>query len=210
MGDLVVNENIEWNDRLEQYFAQTGEKAHCLGWLHKQSEAMFSYRTIFLDLPTIVIGAVNGFISVGSKQLFPNDEYASVYIGVIALFVSLLNTINSYFSWSRRAEGHRISSLQYSKLYRFLAIEMSLPRNQRMSAAELLKMTKESYDRLNEISPLIPPKIINEFQQKFSKETSISKPEIANGLESIEIYKEEVEHKIFTMIDGTTDTSDSK
>jgi hypothetical protein len=79
-----------------------------------------------------------------------------------------------------------------------------------MSAAELLKMTKESYDRLNEISPIIPSNIIEEFQHKFSKETTISKPEIANGLEAIEIYKEEVEHKIFTMIDGAADTSDSK
>lgn len=198
---------------LETYFAQTGEKAHCYSWLHKQAESMFSYRTIFLDLPTIVIGAINGFISVGSKQIFPNDEFSSVYIGVIALFVSLLNTINSYFSWARRAEGHRISSLQYSKLYRFLAIEMSLPRNQRMSAAELLKLTKESYDRLNEISPLIPPKIIKEFKSLFSKETTISKPEIANGLEAIQIYHEdsEIQHTISKeIVDGIADRSDTK
>lgn len=188
--DIVLSASVDWTPILENYFASTGEKAHCLSWLHKRAEAMFSHRTTFLDLPTIIIGAVNGFLSVGSKQIFPGDEFASVYIGTVALFVSLLNTINSYFSWSRRAEGHRISALQYSKLYRFLSIEMSLPRHQRMSPAELLKYTKEAYDRLSEISPLVPRTIIDDFQKKFSNEKNISKPEETNGLEHIVIFSE--------------------
>jgi hypothetical protein len=199
MSDVAITASIEWNDRLEDYFASTGEKAHCLSWLHKKSEAMYSYRTIFLDLPTIIIGAINGFISVGAKQIFPGDEYASVYIGTIALFVSLLSTINSYFGWARRAEGHRISSLQYAKLFHFLSIEMSLPRKERMSPTELLKYTKESYDRLREISPLVPEPIVEEFRRRFHSENKISKPEEANGLEHIEIYKEKFEKRA---IDG--------
>ena len=190
MADAPLNPDIEWNERLEEYFASTGEKAYCLSWLHKKSESMFSHRTIFLDLPTIVIGAINGFLSVGSQQIFPGDSFASVYIGVVALFVSLLNTISSYFSWGRRAEGHRISSLQYAKLFHFLNIEMSLPQKERLAPSELLKYTKEAYDRLREISPLIPEPIIVEFRSEFQHENTISKPEEANGLEHIEIYKE--------------------
>jgi len=190
MADAPLNPDIEWNERLEEYFASTGEKAYCLSWLHKKSESMFSHRTIFLDLPTIVIGAINGFLSVGSTQIFPGDSFASVYIGVVALFVSLLNTISSYFSWGRRAEGHRISSLQYAKLFHFLNIEMSLPQKERLTPSELLKYTKEAYDRLREISPLIPEPIIVEFRSEFKNENTISKPEEANGLEHIEIYKE--------------------
>ena len=201
--ELSLSTTVGWTNILEEYFASTGEKAHCLSWLHKRAEAMFSHRTIFLDLPTIIIGAVNGFMSVGAKQIFPNDDFASVYIGVIALFVSLLNTINSYFSWSRRAEGHRISALQYSKLFRFLAIEMSLPRSQRMSPAELLKYTKEAYDRLSEISPLVPSTIIEDFQKKFAdpKYKTISRPEETNGLEHIVIFREPEESVPIAYID---------
>ena len=194
MGDILITADIEWNERLEEYFASTGEKAHCLSWLHKKSESMFSHRTILLDLPTIIIGAINGFLSVGSQQIFPGDSFASVYIGVVALFVSLLNTISSYFSWGRRAEGHRISSLQYAKLFHFLNIEMSLPQKERLAPSELLKYTKEAYDRLREISPLIPEPIIVEFRSEFQHENTISKPEEANGLEHIEIYKEKPTH----------------
>jgi hypothetical protein len=191
MSDLSLTIPIEWNEQLETYFKSTGEKANALAWLHKKAESMYSYRTIFLDLPTIVIGAVNGFLSVGSKQIFPADEYASVYIGVVALFVSILNTVNSYFGWSRRAEGHRISSLQYAKLYHFLSIQMSLPRKERMNPTDLLKHTNQSYDRLREISPIVPDPIVKEFNVTFTN-TSITMPEDANTLTSISIYHSDI------------------
>jgi hypothetical protein len=180
---------IEWNPNLEVYFKETGEKAIGLSWIHKKSEEYYSNRTIFLDLPTIIIGAVNGFISVGATKVFPGDDYASVYIGVVALFVSLLNTINSYFGWGRRAEAHKISSLSYAKLYRFLKIEMSLPRNERMKPSDLLKYVRTEYDRLAEISPLLPPQIIQQYNTKFGKHQEIKAPEETNGLDSIVIYE---------------------
>jgi hypothetical protein len=178
---------IEWNEELEQYFKSTGEKAQGLAWLHKQSESMYSYRTTFLDLPTIIIGAVNGFLSVGSKQIFVNDDYASVYIGIVALFVSILNTINSYFSWSRRAENHRISSLQYSKLHHSLYIQMTLPRKERINPTELLKQVNQAYDRLREISPVVPDTIVQKFNSKFSN-VKLTLPEDVNTLQGISIH----------------------
>ena len=190
MSDIETNRNIHWNERLEKYFAETGEKAHCYSWLHKKAEEMFSRRSIFIDLPVIILGVFNGATSIGSDSLFKGSPYAPICIGVIALLTSILTTIGTYFSWARRAESHKMMSIQYAKLFRFLSVEMSLPRVERMSPYDLLKYVKDQYDRLAEISPLIPPKIILEFNTKFSKPEykEISKPEITNGLNHIEIF----------------------
>lgn len=183
---------INWNSRLEKYFCDTGEKAHCFSWLHKRSEEIYSRKTIFIDLPVIILGVLNGSASIGSQSLFGDSKYASVGIGIVALLTSILSTIGSYFSWSRRAEAHKISSLQYAKLYRFLSIEMSLPRNERMNPADLLKYCREQYDRFSETSPLIPPVVYGLFGQRFSsmEYQDIAKPEEANGLTAISIYKD--------------------
>lgn len=184
-----ISPTIKWNSNLEEYFASTGEKAHCLSWCHKRSESLYSKRRNFIDLPVITISSAVGFLQVGSTSMFQGNEMiASISLGILSLIVSILQTVNTYFAWSKRAEGHRIAAIQYSKLYRFLNIEMSLPREERMTPHELLKYTKDYYDRLQEISPLIPPVIISEFKKKFDKETDISKPEEANGLEKIVIY----------------------
>ena len=182
--------DVSWNERLEEYFASSGEKAHCLAVLHKQSEAHYSRLRNFIDLPVIIGSGVIGFLNAGSSSMFSDPKVSSVALGVGSLVVGILQTINTYFNWSRRAEGHRLSAIQYAKLYRFLSIEMSLPRDERIAPNALLKQTRDQYDRLQEVSPLIPDAILREFKSKFDGEKDISKPEETNGLEKIVVYQE--------------------
>ena len=191
MSEEISSKRISWNGKLETYFAQIGEKSHCLSWIHRKSEEKYSFLTILIDLPVITLGVINGAISVGSTALFKNAEASSVGVGAVALTTAIMTTVGSYFAWAKRAEGHRISAINYDKMYRFLSVEMSLPRNERMSPTDLLKWTTNEYNRLNEISPLVTKSVIDEFKAKFSHEkyAEISKPEITNGLHAIDIYK---------------------
>jgi hypothetical protein len=182
--------NIHWTLKLEDYFASTGEKAHCLAWVHKRGEEMFTKRKTFIDLPVIVGSGVIAFLNAGSQSMFEDGRLASISLGVGSLVVGILNTMGTYFGWAKRAEGHRISAIHYAKLYRFIAVEMALPRDERMTPHDLLKYVKDQYDRLAEISPLVPPEVITRFKNEFKKYTDISKPEEANGLEKISVYRD--------------------
>lgn len=194
MGDASsttdLAKNIHWTLKLEDYFASTGEKAHCLAWVHKRAEEMFSKRRTFIDLPVIVGSGVIAFLNAGSQSMFEDARLASISLGVGSLVVGILNTMGTYFGWAKRAEGHRISAIHYAKLYRFIAVEMALPREERMTPHDLLKYVKDQYDRLAEISPLVPPEVIARFKHEFKKYTDISKPEEANGLEKITVYRD--------------------
>jgi hypothetical protein len=189
-GGVEMSANIHWSSQLEDYLASTGEKAHCLSWVHKRSQAMYNTRKTYIELPAIVLASLVGFLSVGSSTIFASETTgASVVLGGASLVVSVLNTVGAYFGWAKRSEGHRISSMHYAKLYRTLYSELCLPRDERMFPHDILKYVKEQYDRLAETSPLIPPEIIKEFQRKFAHETEISKPEETNGLEKIHVYR---------------------
>lgn len=184
------NDGIEWTPLLEEYFSSSGEKCHCLTVLHKQSEALYNNRRNWIDLPVIVGSALIGFLNAGSSTMFDDPKISSIALGIGSLAMGILNSFGSYFSWSKRAEGHRISAIQYAKLYRYLKIEMALPRNQRISPTDLLKKVKDDYDRLAEISPIVPNLIIEDFKKKFGdkKYDDISRPEETNGLEKIVVY----------------------
>jgi hypothetical protein len=194
MSDLL--DGAAWNDSLEEYFSSLGERSHCLNWLHARAEISFSAKRVFIDLPVIILSAVTGFASVGSTTLFTDQRLASVILGVVSLFVSILNTTGTYFNFAKRAEAHRISAIEYAKLFRYVLVEMSLPRAERLPPKELLRMTKEATDRLAEVSPLIPTHIIADFRRQFEdnvKYKDVSKPEITNGLEAIYVFRGEEE-----------------
>ena len=71
---------------------------------------------------------------------------------------------------------YRNSYLEYTKLYRFIKIELGLPRRQRIVAKDLLKIVNDMFERLNEISNLLPDTIVNDFKKKHKKNTKITRP----------------------------------
>jgi len=189
-NSVELSSMISWTVKLEEYFASTGEKAAGLAWVHKRSEAIYSNRRTYIDLPVIIGSGVIAFLNAGSSSLFEDPKISSVALGVGSLCMGILNSFGTYFGWSKRAEGHRISAIHYAKLYRFITVELSLPRSERMSPNALLKYVKDQYDRLAEISPMVPDIVIAQFQYKFKNEKDISKPDEANGIHKIDIYRD--------------------
>lgn len=59
-----------------------------------------------------------------------------------------------------------------------------------MQPHDLLKMTKETYDRLQEISPPLPESTTEKYKAKFKDAKDIAVPEECNGLERIIVYTE--------------------
>lgn len=182
-----INNNTRWNSQLEMILSQEGEKALCFMWLHARAEKKFTKYDTFITIPAIVISTISGAAST-SIGGFEEYRFLNYIIGAMSLSVSLLNTLGSKFSWGKRSQAHNIASLTYSKIYTFIKIELSLPRSERMSAHDMLKSFREQLARLEEISPRIPDDIIKQFNDKFHDLQTVSKPEITNGLDPINVY----------------------
>ena len=188
-AETSVTKTITWNSRLEEFFVEAGEKALCYTWAHKQAETLYSNRTVWIDIPVICLSTITGSVSVGSQSLFGDNAVAPVVIGGVVLFTSILTTISSYFAWARRAESHKQAGLAWAKLYRFLSVELALPRDERLSPTDMLKFVRTEYDQLMEKSPLLPLPVISAFREKFKHMKDIvSFPEETNGLHSITVY----------------------
>jgi hypothetical protein len=188
-----INHSIVYNKAIEEYLKTTSEKCYGLSWCHRRSQTIFDRRRLFLDAPIAIVALLNGFISAASTTIFKDPTQSSLIVGIIAILCGILNTIANLLAYSKLAEGHRISALSYARLYRTIAIQLTLPRDKRTEASILVKYVKDTYDSLDETSPIIRQNIINEFRGKFNKPefTNISKPEITNTLEFVKIYNED-------------------
>lgn len=188
---ILQEENqIEWNDAIETLIKEQGEKALAYNWLHTRCEKKYSHANNYIALPCICLATFSGSASIASNQ-FGDSKYIPLGIGALSILVGILSTINSYFSWAKRAENHRISALNYSKLYLFISIELSLPREKRMHPRDFIKVIREQVERLGEISPPVSDDIISNFKHEFDdKYPNVSRPEVTNGLIEIKVYKE--------------------
>jgi hypothetical protein len=184
-------ESISWNSALETLIAHEAERCSGLSWLHGECEGYFAYRTNMIALPVIILSTVNGFLSGSSQMIFSNATSSSIGIGAVSLFTGVLSTVGSYFAWAKRTEAHRISAIQYKKISRFLTIELSLPKNERIQANDILKLTREQIERLLEISPAVPECIQQKYRVKFKENCDVAHPEIISGLNKVFINKTE-------------------
>jgi hypothetical protein len=184
---------VSWTPLLESHLRKTGEKAHALSWMHMHASRLYSRRTMFIDLPVIIGSGTVAFLSAGSSTLFEGEtKLSSISLGVGSLILAIMQSVNSYFGWARRSEGHKIGNLQFARLFRFISIQMGLPREERMAPAALLKHVSESYDRLAETCPVCPPETIAEFKKRFggSAYADVARPPEVNGLERVLVFAE--------------------
>ena len=187
--------NISWNPALETLIAEEAERCSGLSWLHNEGERYYSKRTNMIALPVIILSTANGFLSGSSPMIFSNPTTSSIGLGVVSLFTGLLSTIGSYFAWARRTEAHKISATQYQKISRFLTIELSLPKKERIQAKDILKITRDQIERLMEISPSIPDSILKLYKERFKDCKDVTHPEVISGLHKVYINKMEEAEK---------------
>ena len=185
-------QEIHWNPQLERILASEGERALCFTWMHTRSEKRYSLFTTYITLPVIVFSTVNGFVSAAAGAVLDDARSVTIAVGVVSMSIGVLNTVSAFFNWAKRAESHRMVALQYAKVHRSIMLELALPRAERIRAHDFLKMVRDNLDRLHETSPAVPDSVISDFKSKFEHSTpDVSKPEITNGLDPIDIYVDE-------------------
>lgn len=178
---------MSWQIEEETLLAGIGDRCNGYQWLHAQSQTHFENVNFGLTIPSIILSAITGSVTIGLTSLFPVEyqTVATTVLGSLTIGAGVLTTINQYIKSPSLAEGHRAAALAYGKLYRTILTELSLRREQRQAPSEFLKMVCAKQDRLQEMSPSISPRIIAAFKATVAGNTTLERPEIAGDLDHI-------------------------
>lgn len=179
-----INLLIEWAD-----------KAMCYSWLHNHSYHEYSFKDKCYTLPIIGLTTIAGtstFAQASSMTISNTGSYLSMGFGGLTLLSGLLTAVKKFLKISEYAESHRISKMNWEKLYREIKIELTRLDNTSKSKSNLdnldsiINKFKNQYNHLMETSPSIPKKSIQTFLKEFEKPqySNILKPEICGNMES--------------------------
>lgn len=193
-NELDMNQNaIEWTPEHENILIEWADKAMCYRWLHSKANVMYSTLNAWYTIPVIVISTLTGTANFAQERV--PIEYQSFFVMIVGGFnilAGIITTIQQFLKITQLNEAHRVSSIAWDKFYRNIKIELAKHPSERIDPKQMLKMSKEEFDRLNETSPNIPEKIVNQFKVNFlTQETfdKIVKPEICDILVPTSEYR---------------------
>jgi hypothetical protein len=182
-----------WSKEQERLMAEWSDIALCYRWLHDQSEKVFHTKTLWINLPVIVLSTLGGTANFGVQSLFAGDDtalkYSSFAIGGISLLAGLMTTVGNYLRYAQLEESHRVASISWGKFQRLVAVELALNPNDRMDSLDFLKICRAELDRLIEQSPPLPKNAISLFESKFGKIKDLKKPDICGELAHTYVYQ---------------------
>jgi len=220
--------SVKWSPQHEKILVDWADKATCYKWLHEKTHREFARKNRWFTIPVIIMSTFTGTANFAQERIPP--EYVNVFtmgIGSISLVAGIITTIQQFLKISEMCESHRVSSIAWGKFNRNLKIELSKSPAERTQVTQLLKSSKEEYDRLIETSHSIPNHVIKLFKDTFSggdikydnkgnklpltqKQLlyeELTKPEICDSLESVthNIYKpsKQVKQLLQEQIDET-------
>jgi hypothetical protein len=190
---MTNNENvIFYNNDLEQLLAQSAEECESLGILHLASYEKYNKLSNIINIPVIILSSGIGFIT----GIDLNYDRMNIILGIGSVFVGIIKSIDSYFQLGKRAESHRMCALQYTQINKKIQIELSLCREQRQTAKDMLSIIKTDIKNLQDISPVIDQEIIKEYNLKYGKYKNVKKPNFVNGLSSVKVNSNSLEQEL--------------
>ena len=175
---------IDYDTDIEVLLKANAEECESLSLLHRLSYEKFNNLSNIINVPVIVLSSAIGFatgIEIGYDKI-------NIVLGVASIFVGIIKSIDSYFGLPKRAEGHRICSLQYAQFNKRLAVELALKREQRQNPKDMLNLIKTDMKNLADIAPLIDEDIIIKFKSKYADDGghfATHTANITNGLTPI-------------------------
>lgn len=199
--------HIEWTAEHENILIEWADKATCYRWLHSKSHLAYNKANTWFTIPVIIMSTLTGTANFAQEKFPPNIKpYASMGIGAVNIIAGILTTIQQFLKIGELNEAHRIASISWGKFYRNIKVELSKKPSERIPVLQILKTSKEEFDRLMETSPAISDKIIKLFNKTFSggeikagielseKQKafkSLKKPEVCGTLEStsVSVYR---------------------
>lgn len=195
------NLNAEWTLEHERILVEWADKAMCYRWLHSRSNIMYSSLNTWYTIPVIIISTVTGTANFAQERVpLSYQNYFVMVIGAFNILAGIITTIQQFLKITQLNEAHRVASIAWDKFYRNIKIELAKHPDERMNVTQMIKISKEEYDRLMETSPVIPDKIIKKFKMEFKDEgqdidddkpkimPKIIKPEICSLFTSEDLF----------------------
>lgn len=196
--------HVSWSREHEHIFIEWCDKAMSYRWLHRECHRHYSRYNAMFTIPVIVLSTLTGTANFATEYF--SDEarpYVPLVIGSVNIIAGIIGTVHQFLKVSEINEAHRVSYISWDKFYRNIKLELCKRPKERIRVHDMLRYSKEEYDRLIETAPPVSDHVIDDFKRTF-RQSTFNFPEICDNLrDTADIVYQRHAH------DDTNDTDDT-
>jgi len=158
-----IEKDYAWEHEQEMILKKWADKALCFKIMHERAYKRYWCLNAWFNIPIIIISTITGTGNFASGNFLSGSEYFIFALGALNLFGGVLATVSTYMGVAQKVESHRFASISWDKFSRRIQIELAKSRKDRLKARDFIRQSTEEYDRLIEMSPMLPNDIIRWF-----------------------------------------------
>jgi hypothetical protein len=154
-----------WEIEQEKILKKWADKGQCYKAMHERSYKRYWCLNAWFSIPVIILSTLTGTGNFAQDLFGEYAKSALIAFGAFNIFSAILSTIAQYTGVAQKLESHRIAAITWDKFSRKIQIELAKKRKYRSRAKDFINNCQESFDRLIEVSPLVPNDVIRWFNR---------------------------------------------
>jgi len=171
LGELKKKANAgTWNTHMEFLIKSWGEKAAGLRYLHDNASGRWRGFSNKLSLASIVIGVLSSGVSLVSTSIEDEESKNAVLyaVGGVGLVCTFLQSLKKFYNSEEKAADHNAVARQFGSFYRYIVLQMSLSREDRLPSDQLSDWVNKEYERMQQEARPLSGEDIQKFKKHFS------------------------------------------
>jgi len=166
----------KWSECQETLLADLANRCQSRSVMHHNEWRRYYRWNSLVSIPSIILTMLCGAASTSQNSLIGligpgSSQYVPLVIGLLSMFVSILNSISSFLKIPALTENHLQAHQSFAKLQRGIAAEIQVaPQDRSQSGKEAIKKYEELFVALLDIAPPVSKRT----ELNFSKRPDIS------------------------------------
>jgi hypothetical protein len=171
-----------WKKEQIDLLQEWKDKAVSYKWMYNKSYNLYSNYNSWFTIPVIILSVIAGSLGFAENNFEENIQiYITLGIACFNISKAIIESISKHFKLAEYQEGSRIAFVSWSKYANKIKTELAKEQSSRVPIEFFLQTAQDEYDRLTEVSPPIPNRIVIQFNKKF-EDLKIAKPDICSLL----------------------------
>ncbi len=152
-----------WEAEQEKILKKWADKGQCYKAMHERAYKRYWCLNAWFSIPVIILSTLTGTGNFAQDLFGSFAKEALIIFGGLNIFSAILSTVAQYTGVAQKLESHRIAAITWDKFSRKIQIELAKKRKYRSQAKDFINNCQENFDRLIEVSPIMPNDIIRWF-----------------------------------------------